>query len=162
MPTGTEQQCAYLEPHPAIEADAVPFERWLRKGESKLKRGCRPQEALRLLPFTFKISMRRKESMIRITTAQPDSLLHAHDALGAGGTTISPSRNSTRTASCAERIFDSARIWIWSLVLVTVAKPCSCALVAVPPPDASAPAIHPSSAECCPHVSRAAPVREPP
>ena len=34
MPTGTEKQCAYREPSPATETDAVPFARWLHKGES--------------------------------------------------------------------------------------------------------------------------------
>ena len=34
MPTGTEKQCAYHGPFPATEAHAVPFARWLHKGES--------------------------------------------------------------------------------------------------------------------------------
>jgi len=34
VPTGTEKQCAYHGPFPATEAHAVPFARWLHKGES--------------------------------------------------------------------------------------------------------------------------------
>lgn len=34
MPTGTEKQCAYREPSPATEAEAMPYARWLHKGES--------------------------------------------------------------------------------------------------------------------------------
>jgi hypothetical protein len=34
VPTGTEKQCAYREPSPATEAEAMPYARWLHKGES--------------------------------------------------------------------------------------------------------------------------------
>lgn len=34
VPNGTAKQCASHEPSPATEAEAVPFARWLHKGES--------------------------------------------------------------------------------------------------------------------------------
>ena len=34
MPTGTEKQCAYREPSLATKAEAMPYARWLHKGES--------------------------------------------------------------------------------------------------------------------------------
>ena len=58
MPTGTEHESASLEPYPATEAHAMPFARWLHKGESNSNKAANLQK-----PYTSFCLLGKHERM---------------------------------------------------------------------------------------------------